>query len=259
MKSINSTLAIAGLTAALLVTQIGCAESGQEPVTENPALASPVPGGMVRGTVLETMNSGGYTYVFIETDQGERWVAGRETAVQVGDVVQSNQGMAMSAFHSKSLNRTFDVVYFASKLENLSSAALPDGHPATALPPGHPGASSPNNSGDEPIADAKVVELKPGQNIAWVYANKDSLDGTKISVRGKVVKYNPRIMGRNFIHVRDGSGDPAEGTNDLTVTSKTETAVGETIVVTGTIILDKDFDAGYSFPILIEGASITTE
>ena len=259
MKSIKSTLAIAGVSVALLVTQIGCAESVQEPVTDNSALASPVPDGMVRGTVLETVNSGGYTYVFIETDQDERWVAGRQTAVQVGDVVQSNRGTAMPEFHSKSLNRTFDVVYFASTLENLSAAALPDGHPATALPPGHPSTSSPNDGRDATNVDTKVVELKSGQNIAWVYANKDALADQQISLRGKVVKYNDGILGWNFIHIQDGSGDAAVGSNDLTVTSKATTAVGETIVVTGTIILNKDFGAGYSFPILMEDARITIE
>ena len=92
MKSIFSTLTVAGLAAALLLTQIGCAKSEQESVTDDPALASPVPDGAIRGTVLETMNSGGYTYVFIETDQDKRWVAARETAVQVGDVDRGAAG-----------------------------------------------------------------------------------------------------------------------------------------------------------------------
>jgi hypothetical protein len=74
-----------------------------------------------------------------------------------------------------------------------------------------------------------------------------------------VVKYNDGILGWNFIHIQDGSGDAADGSNDLTVTSHDATAVGETVVLTGTIILNKDFGAGYSFPVLMEGASITKE
>lgn len=255
MKSINSTLAAAGLIAGLLATQIGCVESGQEPVTDNPALASPVPDGMVRGTVLETMNSGGYTYVFIETDQDQRWVAARQTAVAVGDVVQSFHGMPMSAFTSKILNRTFDIVYFVDTVHNLSAPAAQEAAVST-LPTGH---SETNDTSTAEAVDNNVAELKSGQNIAYLYGNKDSIATQTISLRGKVVKYNEGILGWNFIHIQDGSGDAVDGNNDLTVTSKNTTAVGETVVVTGTMILDRDFGAGYKFPLLMEDANIEAE
>jgi hypothetical protein len=261
LKSITSTLTVAGLTAALLLTQIGCTESGQEPATDNPALAAPVPADMLRGVVLETMNAGTYTYVFIKTDQDERWVAVPKTAVLVDDVVQTSQGTPMSNFESKTLNRTFDLVYFAGGLQNLTTPAAAAPAPAAvdsgaALPPGHPNTDTTVKT---PAADIKVAELTPGQDIAYVYANKDSLAGQQISLRGEVVKYNANILGTNFIHIQDGSGDVADGSNDLTVTSTTETAVGETIVLTGTLVLDKDFGAGYTFPVLMEDADITVE
>lgn len=240
----------------LLAAQIGCVESGQEPVTDNPALASPVPDGMVRGTVLETMNSGGYTYVFIETDQDRRWVAARQTVVAVGDVVQTLHGMPMSAFTSKTLNRTFDVVYFVDAVHNLSAPTLAQRPADSTLPDGHP---ETNETSTAEVMDNNVAELKSGQNIAYVYGNKDSLAGQEISLRGKVVKYNEGILGWNFVHIQDGSGDAADGSNDLTVTSKNTTAVGEIVVVTGAIILDKDFGAGYRFPLLIEDANIEAE
>ncbi|MDH3692324.1 MAG: nucleotide-binding protein, partial [Gammaproteobacteria bacterium] len=159
-------------------------------------------------------------------------------------------------FESKSLNRTFDVVYFAGALENLSAPALPEGRTGSALPAGHP---SFDGTVETKAADTKVPELEPGQNIAYVYANKDALTDQRISLRGKVVKYNEGILGKNFIHIQDGSGDAADGSNDLTVTSEATTAVGETVVLTGTIILNKDFGAGYSFPVMMEDAGITTE
>ena len=109
------------------------------------------------------------------------------------------------------------------------------------------------------MVNIDVEELEPGQNIAYVYANKDALAGQEISLRGKVVKLNENILGTNFIHIQDGSGDAAERTHDLTITSQKTADVGEIVVVTGTVILDKDFGAGYSFPILLEEASISTE
>jgi hypothetical protein len=214
---------------------------------------------MVRGTVLETMDSGGYTYVLLETDEDTRWAATQQTVVEVGDIVQVSEGMAMANFTSKTLDRTFDVVYFTGALTNLSKVKMPEGHPETALPSGHPDTESAAQPDAMASMDTAVAELEPGQNIAYVYANKDSLAGQQISLRGKVIKYNEGILGQNFIHLQDGSGDAASGNNDITITSQATTAVGETVIVTGTIILDKDFGAGYSFPVMIADASITSE
>jgi hypothetical protein len=257
-------LTIAVTFGVLLVTG-GCDNAEKAAVADNPALATPVPEGMVRGTVLETVDSGGYTYVLVDTGQDQRWAATQQTAVSVGDVVQMGAGMPMTSFTSKTLNRTFDVLYFVDGLKNLSAptaaitpgaAALPEGHPATGMPPGHP---SVDTAGDAAAVDTPVAALEPGQDIAWLHGNRDSLGGKRVSVRGKVVKYNEGILGWNFIHLQDGSGDVADGSNDLTITSKATTAVGETIVVTGIVILDKDFGAGYAFPTMIEDASIGTD
>jgi len=244
VKSIISVLALL-LTAGLLVSQTGCTETAQEPAVENPALTTPVPAGMTRGTVLETMDSGGYTYVAIETDQGPIWAAGPQTSVQVGDVVEISQVMPMNQFTSKTLNRTFDVLFFVNRISNLTTPA--------------PTKASVSKPAVNEIADVSVDALEPGQNIAWVYANTDSLANQPVSLRGKVVKYNGNILGWNFIHIQDGSGDVADRNNDLTVTSKDTTAVGETVVVTGTLILNKDFGADYSFPVLLEDASIASQ
>jgi hypothetical protein len=249
-------LAATSLAAGLLLTQAACTDTAEPPAAENPALAAPVPAGMVRGKVLETMDAAGYTYTLIEMENENRWVASQPVKVEVGDVVQTTQGMAMTAFHSKALNRTFDTVYFVQSLQNLSSASMPEGHPETALPSGHPSVAEPEPTQDMEIA---VAQLEPGQDIAWLHANKVSLAGQQVRIRGQVVKYNDGILGQNFIHIQDGSGSRASGDNDLTITSQDESAVGETIVVSGTVVLDKDFGAGYSFPVLLEDATISQE
>ena len=78
-----------------------------------------------------------------------------------------------------------------------------------------------------------------------------------MSVRGKVVKYNPDIMGRNWIHLRDGSGSRDKKDDDITVTTTETAAVGEVVVVRGTVHLDRDFGAGYAYPVILEDAQIT--
>ncbi len=254
--SISFKRTIVPLAVSLLISLSGCSKSADEPATGNAALATPVPAGMVRGTVLETMDSGGYTYVLMDTGEGQRWAAAVQTPVEVGDVVQSDQGMAMKDFASTTLNRTFDVVYFVSSLQNLSGGSQPPAQVASGLPAGHPDISS----GPAPaVAVPEIAAYEEGRDIAYVYANKDKLAGNEITLRGKVVKYNPGILGWNFIHIQDGSGDAAAGNNDLIVTTQADTAVGETVLLTGNIVLDKDFGAGYSYPVLLEDASIETD
>jgi hypothetical protein len=100
-------------------------------------------------------------------------------------------------------------------------------------------------------ADAKV------QTVAALNQDKAGLAGKTITAQGKVVKANNGIMGRNFVHVQDGTGDAAKGTNNLVVTSKQTAAVGDQVTISGTVVLNRDFGAGYSYPLLIEDASIT--
>jgi hypothetical protein len=91
-----------------------------------------------------------------------------------------------------------------------------------------------------------------------VFAGKEQLAGQTVAFRGKVVKTNPNIMGRNWLHVRDGSG--ADGTNDLTVTTAGAVPnVGDIVVVRGSVALNKDFGMGYQYDVIIEEAEVTVE
>ena len=91
--------------------------------------------------------------------------------------------------------------------------------------------------------------------VAALNQNKAKLAGQKITAKGKVVKVNNGIMGRNFVHVQDGTGEA--GSNNLVVTSKQSANVGDQVTVAGTVVVNRDFGSGYSYPLLIEDASIT--
>ena len=102
-------------------------------------------------------------------------------------------------------------------------------------------------------ADATV------KTVAAAYKDKAALASKKITVEGKVVKVNNGIMGRNFVHVQDGTGDAKASTNNLVVTSKQTAAVGDKVSITGVVVLDRDFGSGYSYPLLIEDATVTVK
>ena len=97
-----------------------------------------------------------------------------------------------------------------------------------------------------------------GTTIGKIYKDPAALAGKQVRVRGEVVKVNNHIMKRNFLHIQNGTGDAADGSNDLTLTSQDTAKLGDQITVVGTVVLDHDFGAGYRYPILLEGASIAT-
>jgi len=140
-----------------------------------------------------------------------------------------------------------------------TSAAAPEAAPATqpATPPAaepHPMPAAPT----EEVDLSGIAKADGGKTVAEVFAEKDQLAGQQVVLRGKVVKSNPGIMGKNWLHVRDGSG--AEGTNDLTVTTVSAVPnVGDTVLVTGQVSLNKDFGMGYAYSVIVEDADVKVE
>lgn len=64
-----------------------------------------------KGKVLETMNSGGYTYAQVDEKGQKVWVATMETKVNVGDTIEFPDTNPVPNFQSKTLNRTFDKLF----------------------------------------------------------------------------------------------------------------------------------------------------
>jgi hypothetical protein len=102
----------------------------------------------------------------------------------------------------------------------------------------------------------RVDRAPGGRTIAEVWAARDLAD-KPVVVRGKVVKFRAGIMGTNWMHIRDGSGSEANGDHDLTVTTDDTAAAGDVVIVSGTLRRDKDFGAGYVYPVIVEKAKIS--
>lgn len=144
-----------------------------------------------------------------------------------------------------------------SKKEPAADAAKTPDAPATAAPAQMP-ADHPAAQPAVEVDLTGIAKAEGGKTVAEVFAEKDALAGQPVTVRGKVVKVNADIMNTNWLHVRDGSG--AEGTNDLTVnTAGFVPSVGDTVLVTGTVALNKDFGMGYTYDVIVEDAKVTVE
>jgi hypothetical protein len=224
------------------------------------------------GKVVETTNTAGYTYVLVDTGSQKLWAATTQFDVKPGDSVTVAAGAPMANYHSKSLNRDFDTVYFTGSITVNGGTApavgaapvLPPGHPpltgapaATALPPGHP--SLTGTASAAKIDLTGIQRADGGKTIAEIYAARATLAGQPVTVRGKVVKYNAMIMGKNWLHIRDGSGTADARDNDLAVTTATAAALGDTVLVSGVVTTNKDFGAGYKYVVILQDAKVTVE
>jgi hypothetical protein len=210
------------------------------------------------GTVAETMNSGGYTYVRLQADGKDVWIAATEFPVKKDERLTVALDMPMSNFHSTTLNRDFPVIYFVAAVaregQTLPTMAEGSGAPVPM--------SSHGAGGDAAAPRTGKVTVQPnappagGLSIADVWARRKQLADTQVTVRGTVVKVNNEIMGRNWFHLQDGSGKADDGTNDLTVTTDAVVKIGDVVTVTGTVGIDKDFTAGYAYDVILEKAKI---
>ncbi len=261
MKQLMTLLCIATFSITMLA---GCGEEPPAPQAQAakpsaqmaPATPQTAPG--KSGKVLETMDASGYTYVQVDTGSETIWAAAPQFAVKVGDEVVVPEGMPMPNFISKSLDRTFDMVYFVPSVLVGGAESL-----AAQMPADHPSmmdGSATKGSTTVETTDVDLSGITPaagGQTVGDVYAKKAELSGKPVKVRGKVVKFSPQIMGKNWVHIQDGTGEA--GNNDLTVTTSATANIGDTVVISGALSLDKDFGYGYAYGVIVEDAEVTVE
>lgn len=198
----------------------------------------------LKGEVLEARNVDSYTYLHLKTAQGELWAAVPTTAVKKGAQVTIGNPMVMRDFESRTLNKKFDRIVFGQIVEPGAKLAAPAHGAMPAVPSSEPAVSVAKASGP----DARTV--------ADVVMGKAALKDKTVLVRGRVVKVNLGILGKNWVHLRDGSGSAADGTNDILVTTKDDAAVGDVVQAKGTVRTDVTVGPGYAYAVLIEDAEV---
>ncbi len=253
----RSALTLVFLASATIACNTSKTPTGA-PIVAAPTQAAnpgaPAPIASITGKVQERLDASPYCYLRLKTDKGEIWAAIPETKVEKGAEVSIANPMLMANFESKTLNRTFPEVYFGT----LAPAG---GAPAAPAAPGPTAATTPSAPGTPaaiPVAVGKVDKASgaDARTISETWAQKSGLKEKSVSIRGKVVKYNPGVMGKNWMHLQDGSGDASKGSHDITVTTLDTVAKGDVVTIKGTVRLDKDFGAGYVYPLIVEDAKV---
>ncbi|MCB0548977.1 MAG: SH3-like domain-containing protein [Phaeodactylibacter sp.] len=214
-------------------------EAGMNGLPGEPLVSDAVPKEH-KVTVEEALNTERYTYLFVSEEGEQFWIAIPRSEVKKGEVCYFRGGIMKKDFFSQEFNRVFETVYLVSEFWKEPSGGGLEGAHA-------------NLQGGGAIPDLEVKNLKRAEGaikLSELFSNKEKYNNRMIKVTGKCVKVNPRIMNRNWVHLRDGSGEGL----DLTVTTMEDIPLGATVTMEGIIALDKDFGAGYRYDLIMEDA-----
>ncbi len=202
------------------------------------------------GTIQQIQDVPGYTYLLLSTANGPVWAAVNQTPLKVGGSVIINNTMMMHDFKSPTLHKTFSTIVFGTVGVSTVMARLE----GSANIPASMHAGIPNTVPKQ--INVPRSNASDGQTVAEVVAHAARLAGKSVTIHGMVVKFNPDIMGRNWLHLRDGSGKDQDGSNDLLVTSSEGAKVGSVVTVHGTVATNQDFGSGYAYKVVVEHASV---
>ncbi len=186
--------------------------------------------------VEEAMNTERYSYLRVKENGEEFWIAISKRDVKIGETYYYRGGLLKKNFQSQEFNRMFETIYLVSDFRDAA------GSPGNAM--GNTGAAA------VVAPPANVTPAKGAIKISELVGNLAKYDGKVVKVTGKCVKINSMIMGRNWVHLQDGSGKNM----DLTVTTTENVPLESIVTFEGTIGVNRDFGAGYRYDYIMEGA-----
>lgn len=210
------------------------------------ALATPV---VIKGEVLEVKEVDIYSYLLLKTANGEVWTAVGKAPVKKGAMVTVEDAEQMDNFESKALKKTFPKIFFGS----LAKPKLSASEEAAQVASAHAAAPKTTVAGDIKVAKATGAGA---QTVVELMTKSASLKDKPVLVRAQVVKFTPAIMGKNWVHLRDGTGAAANNTNDVLATSQELFKVGDVVQLKGVLRTNVNLGSGYTYQVLIEEARL---
>ena len=199
-------------------------ETPPAPMGEDPATD------LHRVIVREVLPSEQYNFLRVSEGDDEYWIATMVKGIEAGKSYYFKDGVLKTDYENKEYQRVFKRMYLVSNIVEAKTK------------PEIPGI--PRKYGR--------IEVEGSVSIAELVANAKKYEGQRIRVSGECVKLNPNIMGRNWIHLKDGSKDDY----DLVVTSRDICPEGEVATFEGRVSLNKDFGAGYRYEMIVEDGKL---
>lgn len=226
--------------AAALMIFAGCGKSEEEKKEAEQLAAA----GVKKVKVLEVTQVSQYTYLRVEEDDKEYWMAVTKRDAKEGQILYYRGSMEMKNFTSPELKKTFETLLFVQEISDVSPVAAQK--------------EAKSAMGNQPVKpelakqDVKVEKAAGGVTVQELLSDPKKFSGKEVVIAGKIVKVNNGIMDRNWIHIQDGTA--AGDKFDLTVTTDQEFSEGAFVTLKGKIALDKDFGYGYAYSVLLENA-----
>ncbi len=243
----NLKLSVLLIVIGLVIS--GCKQKEEAPEPVSSADQSPMTAAVGPHTAVieEVIQATSYTYLNVKEGESTFWMAVTKRDIEVGTAITFMPGLEQRNFKSKDLNRTFETVFFMDSISVAGEDVM-----------GAPAAMSPHatmTGQTKPVVgkqDEIIDPIEGGISIGQLYGNTATYGGQIVKIRGKVTKVNSGIMGKNWVHVQDGT--EADGNYDLTVTTQETAKVGDVVLVQGKITLNKDFGSGYKYDVIMEDA-----
>lgn len=199
--------------------------------------------------VVEVLQTDSYTYLLGREDGSEMWIAIPKLDAKVGEFYYYQKGNIMRDFKSTQLDRTFDSLLFLGGVVNAKEVNDDMGGNMTL--------ETKNGKASKQKLTLDLSPAQGGITVSELFAKPEKYEGKIVKIRGKITQYNKSIMGRNWIHMQDGT--EFEGQFDLIATSKMTAQTGDIITVEGTVTLNKDFGYGYFYKVLLENCTVAFE
>lgn len=221
-----------------LIVLVGCKDKQKYTKMNSVSKTSEVP--VHKIVINEFMNGGGYTYINVNEEGKDYWMAIPNTEVEKGMTFYYTGGLVMKEFNSEELDRTFDEIIFADKISTTKEMV--------SQPKANPHEPSSKNV---PSKSYELIEQPSnGTDLVTILTNRNDLNNKSVVIKGKVIKVNNGILDKNWVHIVDGTG--FENKKAITITTQEKVKVDDIVTFKGIVTLNKDFGYGYVYDILIE-------
>jgi hypothetical protein len=192
--------------------------------------------------VNDFMDASRYTYLNVTEGDKTFWIAIPYAEVKKGNTYYYQGGVLMNNFESKEHNRVFETLYLVSGVSESPDLE------------GFVGRSLSDLEDSQILKVAKVSPIEGGTGFSELFGSPSDFNDKIIVVTGQCVKVNRNIMGKNWIHLQDGSKNAQDDNLDLTVSTMEEVNIGDVVTFEGKIATNRNFGAGYSYDLIMEEA-----
>jgi len=200
-----------------------------------------------RVLVEEVLPTDQYNFLRVREGNDEYWIATMIKGIEAGKSYYYKNGVLKTDYENKEYQRVFKRMYLVSNIvEAGHGSKMPDSGSESKMQKSRQ-ETGPSGPHGIPRKYGRI-EVEGSLSIAELTAHPEKYEGKRIQISGECVKINPNIMGRNWIHLKDGSRDDY----DLVVTSQDLCPEGEVATFEGTVSLNKDFGAGYRYELIVE-------